>query len=593
MKRFFISFLGALAGVWVSVLLFGLLIVMMIGVIAASSSASPEVPVVRNNSVLLVTLSGEIVDRQTPKDIVSEIYGESVDQIPLNTLVASIENAAEDNDIEGIYLDCKGISAGLAQIQSIVTALRKFSDSGKWIMAYSDGYSQSDYIIASSVADSLFVNPAGTIDVHGLTATTMYFKNLLEKAGIEVQVVKVGTFKSAVEPFVLNDMSEANREQTNAFLQNIWSSLREEVANGRKVDTAAVNGWADDYTYTKEYSYYLENHLADAAMYRHQVDSLLAAASGLDEDETEPRFVAFDKYALARNLSDGKSSGKKQIAVLYALGDITEGASTGIASDRLVPQILDIADNEDVEALILRVNSGGGSAYASEQIWEALEQFKSRTGKPFYVSMGDYAASGGYYISCGADRIYAEPVTLTGSIGIFGLIPNAQKLLNDKIGINTATVATNKGSFPNIYSPMSESMKGAMQNMVENGYELFVKHCAEGRGLSVDSIKAIAEGRVWDGRTAMEIGLVDNMGGLDVAVRDIAAEIGAENDYYIKEYPKVKFKWWEEMVDLSKSMKTRLVTEFLGEDNARFYTITRSVQEMSPVQARMDYIDIR
>ncbi len=593
MKRFFISFLGALAGVWVSVLLFGLLIVMMIGVIAASSSASPEVPVVRNNSVLLVTLSGEIVDRQTPKDLVSEIYCESVDQIPLNTLVASIENAAEDNDIEGIYLDCKGISAGLAQIQSIVTALRKFSDSGKWIMAYSDGYSQSDYIIASSVADSLFVNPAGTIDVHGLSATTMYFKNLLEKAGIEVQVVKVGTFKSAVEPFVLNDMSEANREQTNAFLQNIWSSLREEVANGRKVDTAAVNGWADDYTYTKEYSYYLENHLADAAMYRHQVDSLLAIASGLDEDEPEPRFVAFDKYALARNLSDGKSSGKKQIAVLYALGDITEGASTGIASDRLVPQILDIADNEDVEALILRVNSGGGSAYASEQIWEALEQFKSRTGKPFYVSMGDYAASGGYYISCGADRIYAEPVTLTGSIGIFGLIPNAQKLLNDKIGINTATVATNKGSFPNIYSPMSESMKGAMQNMVENGYELFVKRCAEGRGLSVDSIKAIAEGRVWDGRTAMEIGLVDNMGGLDVAVRDIAAEIGAENDYYIKEYPKVKFKWWEEMVDLSKSMKTRLVTEFLGEDNARFYTITRSVQEMSPVQARMDYIDIR
>lgn len=233
MKRFFISFLGALAGVWVSVLLFGLLIVMMIGVIAASSSASPEVPVVRNNSVLLVTLSGEIVDRQTPKDIVSEIYGESVDQIPLNTLVASIENAAEDNDIEGIYLDCKGISAGLAQIQSIVTALRKFSDSGKWIMAYSDGYSQSDYIIASSVADSLFVNPAGTIDVHGLTATTMYFKNLLEKAGIEVQVVKVGTFKSAVEPFVLNDMSEANREQTNAFYRTFGAACE------KKLQTAA------------------------------------------------------------------------------------------------------------------------------------------------------------------------------------------------------------------------------------------------------------------------------------------------------------------------------------------------------------------
>lgn len=593
MKRFFISFLGALAGVWVSVLLFGVLILLMIGVAAASSSGSPDVPDVKKNSVMLISLSGEIVDRETPRDLVAEIYGESVEQIPLNTLVASIRNAADDSDIEGIYLDCKGISAGLAQIQAVVKALKDFSESGKWIMAYGDSYSQADYIIASSVADSLFVNPAGTIDVHGLSATTMYFKNLLEKAGVDVQVVKVGTFKSAVEPFILSDMSDANRLQTNAFLQNIWGALREEIADGRRVDSTAVNSWADDYTYTKQSAYYIDNHLADAAMYRHQVDSLLARASGLDEDEQEPKLVSFDKYALARNISAGGGKGKKQIAVLYALGDITESASGGIASDRLVPQILDLAENDDVDALVLRVNSGGGSAYASEQIWEALGQFKARTGKPFYVSMGDYAASGGYYISCGADKIYAEPVTLTGSIGIFGLIPNAQKLLNDKIGINTATVATNKGSFPNLYSPMSESMKDAMQGMVENGYELFVKRCADGRGLTTDSIKAIAEGRVWDGRKAMEIGLVDCMGGLDAAVRDIAAEIEAEDNYYIKEYPKVKFKWWEEMVDLSKNMKTRLVVEFLGEENAKFYNLTRSLQEISPVQARMDYMEIR
>jgi protease-4 len=592
MKRFFISFLGALAGVWVSVLLFGVLVILFIAVMAASSAGSPEIPDIKKNSVLHIKLTGEVVDRQTPRDIMAEIYGESTEQIALNTLVGAIENAADDDDIKGIFLDCKGMSAGLAQLQAIVKALQGFGESGKWIMAYGDSYTQGDYIIASSVADSLFVNPAGSIDIHGLSATTMYFKNLLEKAGVEVQVVKVGTFKSAVEPFILNDMSEANRLQTNTFLQNIWGCLREEVADGRRVDSVQVNQWADGYTYTKETGFYIDSRMADATLYRHQMDSLLARASGLDEDEDKPELVSYDKYAAARNINGKSGKGKRQIAVLYALGDITENGSGGIASERLVPQILDLADNEDVEALVLRVNSGGGSAYASEQIWEALEQFKSRTGKPFYVSMGDYAASGGYYISCGADKIYAEPVTLTGSIGIFGLIPNAQKLLNDKIGINTATVSTNKGAFPNLYSPMSESMKGAMQSMVENGYELFVKRCADGRGVSTDSIKAIAEGRVWDGRKAMEIGLVDCMGGLDAAIRDIAVAIDAEDNYYIKEYPKVKTKWWEEMVDLSKTMEMKIAARIIGEENLRFYTLTKSIREMSPVQARMDYVEI-
>ncbi len=592
MKRFFISFLGALAGVWVSILLFGVLILVTIGVVAASSASSVEVPEVKKQSVLSITLSGEVIDREAPRDILSEIYGTEVRQLPLNTLISSINRAADDKNIKGIFLDCKGLSAGLAQIQAIVNALKDFSECGKWIMAYGDTYSQADYIIASA-ADSLFVNPVGIIDVHGLASTTMYFKNLLEKAGVEVQVVKVGTFKSAVEPFLLSDMSEANRLQTTAFLTSIWDNLKNTIAEGRHVDTTAVTMWADCFSYTKSTDFYVENHLADGILYRHEMQSLLVKASGLDKEDDKPNLIEFDKYALARELGKKSGKGKKQIAVLYAVGDITESGDGGIASDRLVPQILDLADNDDVDALVLRVNSGGGSAFASEQIWEALQQFKSRTGKPFYVSMGDYAASGGYYISCGADKIYAEPVTLTGSIGIFGLIPNAEKLLSDKIGITTATVATNRGQFPNLYKAMSPDQKMAMQAMVEMGYEQFVKRCAEGRGLSVDSIKSIAEGRVWAGEKAMEIGLVDCMGGLDLAIADIAAEIGSEDDYYIKEYPKVKFKWWEEMLDLSKSMKASLIKGFVGEENMKFYELTEYVKNIDPVQARMDFIEIK
>lgn len=592
MKRFFISFLGALAGVWVSILLFGLLIFITIGVIAASSSSNVDVPKIKKQSVLAITLSGEVVDRESPKNILNEIYGNEVRQIPLNTLVSSIKYAADDKNIEGIFLDCKGLSAGLAQIETIVNSLKNFSKSGKWIMAYGDSYSQADYIIASA-ADSLFVNPIGVIDVHGLASTTLYFKNMLEKAGVDVQVVKVGTFKSAVEPFVLNEMSEANRLQTSEFLGNIWDHLRNTIAIGRKVEDAEVTGWADCFTYTKNTDFYVKNRLADATLYRHQMDSLLARISGLDDDENKPNLIEYDKYVLARN-SDKKSvKGKKQIAVLYAIGDITESGEDGIASDRLVPQILDLADDDDVDALILRVNSGGGSAFASEQIWEALQQFKANTGKPFYVSMGDYAASGGYYISCGADKIFAEPVTLTGSIGIFGLIPNAEKLLSEKIGINTATVATNKGQFPNFYKAMSPDQKTAMQSMVENGYELFVKRCADGRNLSVDSIKAIAEGRVWSGIKALEIGLVDELGGLDDAITFAASEIDCDGNYYVKEYPKVNFKWWEEMLDMSKTIKMSIVKEFVGEEDMKFYDLTNYLRNIDPVQARMDFVEIR
>ena len=408
-----------------------------------------------------------------------------------------------------------------------------------------------------------------------------------------MQVVKVGTYKSAVEPFILKESSEANRRQQLHYLSSLWSSVSSTIAAGRGVDTLAVNRWADSYSFSIDATGYVADSIADRTLYRHEFDELVVERSGLDSDDS-PRYVSIADYVKARTLSAyGFNKGKRRIAVLYALGDIVESGKGGIVSDELVPRILDLADDDDIDGLILRVNSGGGSAYASEQIWEALEQFKQRTGKPFYVSMGDMAASGGYYISCGADRIYADPLTLTGSIGIFGLIPDASKLLNDKIGITTSTVETNSGSFPTFTQPMPEAQRAAMQTMVNRGYELFVSRCADGRHMPVDSIKAIAEGRVWDGYTACRIGLVDRLGGLLDAINDMAQEIGAaEGEFQIREYPKLKFKWWEEMLTLGKNMKASMVRSELGE-MAPLYDAAMQLKAIDPIQCRVEYQVIR
>lgn len=587
MKQFFVSMLGALAGIWISVFLFGLLGIIMIGVMAATSASDKSMVKVDSNSVLKITLAGEITDRKQPVNIMNELTGDKPRQYPLNMMVSAIERAAEDDDIDGIFLDCAGISAGMAQLQALRQSLVRFKESGKWVYAYADTYSQGDYFVATA-ADSIFINPIGMADIHGLSSTTLYFKDLLDKIGVDVQVVKVGTYKSAVEPFILNQSSEANIRQQQAYLGNIWGEIVGKIAEGRGVDTAAVNGWADSFTFSLETKDLTARNIVDRTMYRHEVDRMLVDATGLEEDD-DPRMVDIMDYATLSSSKNNK--GDKTIAVLYAVGDITESASDGIASDRLVPQILDLAEESDIDGLILRVNSGGGSAYASEQIWEALEQFKSITGKPYYVSMGDVAASGGYYISCGADRIYAEPVTLTGSIGIFGLIPDAHRLLNDKIGVHTSTVATNKGQFPGLLNAMTPDQRNAMQSYVDRGYELFVKRCADGRGVSVDSIKAIAEGRVWDGLTASQIGLVDKLGGLDMALTDMAAELDAIDNYTVKEYPDLKFKWWEEVLNMSSNMKASMVENELGQF-APLYRMARECGNLSALQCRMDYITI-
>ncbi len=589
MKSFLMSFLGSLAALWVSLTLVVVLGMFFVAIAVVGSSQQGGVTV-KPHSILRLDLSGQIADRPSPRDIIGEITGQAGEKVlPLDRMVAAIDGAADDDNIDAIYIECNGAQAGLAQTQAIVDALARFRDSGKPVYAYADQMTQGNYVIAAAGADSVFVNPIAMLDIHGLSATTLYYKELMDKIGVEAQIVKVGTYKSAVEPFMLNEMSAANREQQAAYLGSIWHTLAEQIAQGRGVTVDTVNVWADSYSYTKSSEWLMANGLVDATAYRHEMMERLGALTE-SKKPREPHMVDFtDYYDVAVKAGHGKT----QIAVLYALGDITEDGSSGIASSRLVPQILDLADDEKVDALILRVNSGGGSAYASEQIWEALEQYKKISGKPFYVSMGDVAASGGYYISCGADRIYADKVTLTGSIGIFGIIPSAHKLMADKLGIHSATVATNTTEQLTFLKPMGERQRAAMQGYVDAGYELFTRRVAEGRSMSQDSVKAIAEGRVWDGLTASRIGLVDKLGGLDMAIADMAEELGVESgDFYVKSYPAVKFKWWEELVEQTGQLQQSRIEQFAG-PLAPLYRAVRSVETMdNPVQCRMQPVVI-
>lgn len=588
LKRFFVSFAGSLTAIWLSAFLFLILIVAMIAA-AAMSNKSDSVSL-KDHTILRIDLSGDIVERPTVGKLWDEIYAQegNKSKLALNQVVNSILNAADDKAIDGIYLDCSGSSAGIATRCQIVNALRKFKESGKWVYAYGDYYSQGDYLIAS-VADSLCVNPEGLVEVSGLSSTVIFFKNMLDKIGVEAQVIKVGTYKSAVEPFILDKMSEASREQTSQYVNGIWNTLTPIIGKGRGVTVDAVNMWADSLCVTWPAKELLANKIVDRAIYRHQMEELLARKTGRD-DTDDLRFVTPAQYAKVRDLL---KSGEKshQIAVLYAVGDIVDTGDDGISAEAMVPEILDLADDDDIDGLVLRVNSGGGSAFASEQIWEALEQFKA-TGKPLYVSMGDVAASGGYYISCGADRIYAEPQTLTGSIGIFGIIPCAKTLLNDKIGVTTSTVGTNANpTFLHLDTPLTPVERAAMQRRIDRGYETFVGRCAEGRGMSVDSIKSIAEGRVWDGVTALKIGLVDEFGSLDDVVKAMAKELNLKK-YSIGEYPVADLSFWQQLVAAQNELEVKIIEKHLGE-SYKIYTAIDRINRMEPVQCRMENVVLR
>ena len=545
---------------------------------------------ISRHSYLNLKLNGEITERPGNLDPLAAIRGDHSATLGLNEIVGAIREAASDDKIDGIVIECDGSAAGLAQRQAIREALQHFKKSApdKWVYAYGDIYIQGDYYIAS-VADSIFLNPIGQVYISGLSSTNLYFKGLLDKLGIDMQVVKVGTYKSAVEPFTLTSMSQPAREQMSQLLDDMWQPIALSISEARHVSPDSVAAWAKEGSFAFAPADYVSRGIVDRLVYRHEFDEILAKAIGCDStDDLNPVSVPY--YCKSRDIDRYGKGNDATIGVLYAVGDITDETGDGIVASRLVPQILDLAEDDDLDGLVMVVNSGGGSANASEQIWEALQQWKKITGKPFYVSMSDYAASGGYYISCGADRIYAQPTTLTGSIGIFGLIPDFHGLMADKLGVTTSTVTTVDGvQFPNTLQPMTPAQRAAMQTYVNRGYELFTSRCAEGRHISQDSIKAIAEGRVWSGDRALSLGLVDEIGGLDKAIKGMASEIGAKN-WTVVSYPAPR-KWYDELIELSEDFKNSVVSRQLG-SLAPLYEASRQVTVMAPVQARMDFVTI-
>ena len=587
MKKFLYSFLGTMAGIWLSVLLGGVLLVFTIIALAGSSDTKSTV---ESGSVLRINLSGIVVDQATAPSIMDVVQDNVDTQLSLSEIVQAIKNAKDDSRIEGILLDCKGAYIGVSQCEDIINALKEFKASDKWIWAYADTYTQTDYFVASA-ADSVFLNPIGMVNIHGLSGQVIFFKGLMDKIGIEAQIVKVGTYKSAVEPFMLTGMSDANRQQMTHYIGRIWDNMKRDIAKNRNTHADSVNSWADSYTFSLSAEDYLNLNIVDALKYTHELEELVAEKT----QTTDPRFIELEDYYTSISSSLKNTSASKRIAVLYAVGDITEDGDDGIASDRLVPQIADLTEDESIDGLILRVNSGGGSAFASEQIWEALEQFKAKTGKPFYVSMGDMAASGGYYISCGADSIYASPYTLTGSIGIFGIIPNVEPLIKGKLGVNVETVETNTGNIPTLLQAMTGDQREAMQSYVDRGYELFVKRCADGRGMTIDQIKAIAEGRVWDGTSALENGLVDKLGGLQTAINDMAMTLGTDvENIDVVEYPEVEDQWWKVLAELEKSavMASTLTGE--GDLPQKLYQkLEQRIRNIDPLQCRTNYVYLK
>ena len=568
MKKFILIVCGSFVGAFLAFMFFMIAAMMMSFAIMGSmgSMAGGKKSVsVSKHSILKFDLGTTISERggNDALDMMSLLQGDGMpSSLGLNTIVSAIENAASNDKVDGIYIECNGVSAAPATLKTIRRALKEFKKSGKWIAAYGhEGINQADYYLAST-ADSIFINPVGAVDLHGMASVTPYLKKLLDKVGVEMQVVRVGTFKSAVEPYMLEDMSDANRLQQEQYLGTIWKEMLDSIAADRKVQYNALNSLCDSVILTMAPNDLIKNKLVDKLVYKNEMENILRARTQVDKKD-DLNFVSPDD--LASSLEDIATG--DHIAVVYAVGEIDGSGSLGsteegINSEKLSKTIHELMDDDKVKGMVLRVNSPGGSAFGSEQIWKAVMDFKA-AGKPVAVSMGDYAASGGYYISCCADRIFAERTTITGSIGIFGVIPCPHDLIENKLGVHMASVKTNENADMGAMGfKLTDTQRAALQNMVNQGYELFTKRCADGRHVSQDSIKTIAEGRVWDAITAKKIGLVDDFGGIREAVAWVANKAKLGKDYKTQNYPALEDPF---MSMLDKYMVSRYESRLQGE----------------------------
>ena len=520
-----------LVGIGIYFLLCGILGWMM------GDAFSTPATVIEENTIYRIDMSGIVVEQASEEDpwsgVMAEVAGKEVEtEIGLDDLLNNIALAKNNNKILGIYLKGGSLSISPASAKALRDALVDFKQSGKFLIAYADSYSQLNYYIVS-VADKVYLNTVGSLAWDGLSAQKMYFTRVLEKVGVEMQILKVGTFKSAVEPYFLTSMSPEDRKQTEQYLNGIWEELKASVSASRNISVTNLHTYADECMSLQAQHKYVEYGLLDSLVYIQDMDSILRMYAGTKD-------YKMLSHSRMNNVERVKLNASDKVAVLYADGQIYDSGSNGIVDTEVIKTIKKIVKDDAVKALVLRVNSPGGSADASEQIWHAIKTVQAK-GLPVVVSMGDYAASGGYYISCCADYIYAEPTTLTGSIGIFGTVPNISKL-RENIGLDVDGVTTNKHSAltSNILQKgMNPEERALMQAMVERGYDLFTQRCADGRGVSQDSIKAIGEGRVWLGKDAVKIGLVDELGNINSAINK-AVELAQLGEYELVYYPEKK-----------------------------------------------------
>jgi len=582
MKQFFKFTLATVVGIILTSILFVLISFAIIGAIAGASDSAT---VLKPNSVYELSLEGTLVDRSQDDPFsgaIAQAFGQTTENtIGLDDVLSNIEKAKKDDNIVGIYLKGGTLAGGVASIKEIRNALIDFKKSGKFIVAYADNYSQRMYYLVS-VADKILLNPQGTLDLKGLSAQVMFFKKTLDKLGIEMQIVKVGTFKSAVEPLINTKMSDANRLQVNVYMNSIWNTLLKDVSTSRKIPFEKLNMYADEMMMFQPTEKAKQYALVDSLVYLDQVDSILKMS---DKNLKKGDKLVFVKHSAMIKLASTTKYDKNKVAIIYAIGEITDTDGEGIVSKTMIKTINDVAKDDQVKAVVFRISSPGGSAFASEQICHAITMLKAK--KPVIVSMGDYAASGGYYIAAMADEIVAQPNTITGSIGIFGVIPNINGL-NEKLGLTYDGIKTNKMSDAiSVNRAFTPDERNLMQNYVNRGYELFVKRCAEGRKMKPEQIKAIAEGRVWTGQDALKIGLVDKIGGLNDAIK-MAVDKAKLKTYNISEYPEKEDFATKLMKNFSKDIETRFLKAQLGEQFNAFQQI-KNLDKINGIQARMSY----
>ena len=586
MKDFLKYTLATIVGLIACMIIVSVISIVSIVGIAASTE---KTTVVNSNSIFKLELKGSVTERLIENPFASLMSDEQT-ALGLNDILTSIQKAADNEYIKGIYIEAGGLVADPACTEEIRDALLRFKQTGKFIVAYGGNYTETDYYICS-VADKVILNPQGLVDWHGVASQTIYFKDLLAQLGIEMEVFKVGTYKSAVEPYTSMEMSEENREQITAYTSSIWNNMVKGVSLSRNITPEALNQCADRYMAFTSPEETLAAGLVDTLLYIDETKDYLKQLMTIDNSEGLKVLSLNEVKNIQKNVPLDKSG--NIIAMYYAEGQIVDAPSTGnmgttpeIVGDKVCRDLRKIRDDETIKAVILRVNSPGGSAYASEQIWNEVIKLKEK--KPVIVSMGGYAASGGYYISCAADTIIAQPNTITGSIGIFGMFPNPHKLITEKLKLNVETVKSNKhADLGSMFRPYSADERAIMQRYINRGYALFTKRCADGRKMSIADIEAVAQGRVWTGEMAKELGLVDLLGDIELAKKIAAEKAGIEN-YTLISYPEEE----NALTMLLNQTKESYIESRIGKMAGQFkneLNFINNVEQMNALQARMPY----